>query len=186
MEKNYYEILEVDKHASPEIIKKAYNTLAKKYHPDLQPDERKEFAEKKLQSINEAYEILSNPEKRKKYDSFLSETIISKQEYDSIYMENLKLRNIINEMQKKRYLQNNYELYDEKKEIYDDIYDNDNNDYLNEDNNYDYSYQNTFKNYLKNFIAIIITILILFVLWHIPFIQNLIKDNILFNISSIQ
>lgn len=40
MEKNYYEILEVDKNASPEIIKKAYSTLAKKYHPDLQPEEK--------------------------------------------------------------------------------------------------------------------------------------------------
>ena len=67
MEKNYYEILEVDKHASSDIIKKAYTTLAKKYHPDLQPDDQKEDAKKKLQKINEAYETLSNEELRKEY-----------------------------------------------------------------------------------------------------------------------
>ena len=65
--KNYYEILEVDKHASSDIIKKAYTTLAKKYHPDLQPDDQKEDAKKKLQKINEAYETLSNEELRKEY-----------------------------------------------------------------------------------------------------------------------
>ena len=46
MEKNYYEILEVDKHASSDIIKKAYTTLAKKYHPDLQPDDQKKSYKK--------------------------------------------------------------------------------------------------------------------------------------------
>lgn len=191
MEKNYYEILEVDKKASPEIIKKSYSTLAKKYHPDLQPEDMKQDAEEKFKLINEAYEVLSAPEKRKNYDASLSENIISKEEYDSLYIENQKLKNIINQMQK-RYLQNNYELYDEKKETYDNMYDNQNSDYLNEDNNYDfnnnydYPYQKTAKDRVKNLIAIIITILILFVLWHIPFVQNLIKDNILFNLFSIQ
>lgn len=190
MEKNYYEILEVDKKASPEIIKKSYSTLAKKYHPDLQPEDMKQDAEEKFKLINEAYEVLSDPEKRKNYDASLSENMISKEEYDSLYIENQKLKNIINQMQK-RYLQNNYELYDEKKENYYNMYDNQNSDYLNEDNNYDsnnnydYTYQKTAKDRVKNLIAIIITILILFVLWHIPFIQNLIKDNILFNLFSI-
>lgn len=191
MKKNYYEILEVDKKASPEIIKKSYSTLAKKYHPDLQPEDMKQDAEEKFKLINEAYEVLSDPEKRKNYDTSLSENIISKEEYDSLYIENQKLKNIINQMQK-RYLQDNYELYDEKKETYDNMYDNQNSDYLNEDNNYDsnnnydYTYQKTAKDRVKNLIAIIITILILFVLWHIPFVQNLIKDNILFNLFSIQ
>ncbi len=47
MEQNYYEILEVNKNASPEIIEKAYKTLVKKYHPDLQQDENKNKYEKK-------------------------------------------------------------------------------------------------------------------------------------------
>lgn len=184
MEKNYYEILEVDKKASPEIIKKSYSTLAKKYHPDLQPEGMKQIAEEKFKLINEAYEVLSDPEKRKNYDAFLSENMISKEEYDSLYIENQKLKNIINQMQK-RYLQDNYELYDEKKETYDNMY---NNDYINKNDNYDlnnncdYPYQKTSKDRIKNLIAIIITILILFVLWHIPFIQNLIKDTILSNL----
>jgi len=63
---DYYEILEVHPKASQEIIKKAYFTLAKKYHPDVYPD--KEFAVKKMAMLNEAYEVLSNPEKRRAYD----------------------------------------------------------------------------------------------------------------------
>ena len=64
---DYYEILEVHPKASQEIIKKAYFTLAKKYHPDVYPD--KEFAIKKMAMLNEAYEVLGNPEKRKAYDA---------------------------------------------------------------------------------------------------------------------
>lgn len=66
--KNYYEILEVSKNASKEVIEKAYKVLAKKYHPDLQQDAQKEEAEQKMKLINEAYELLSDDEKRKNYD----------------------------------------------------------------------------------------------------------------------
>ena len=69
--KNYYEILEVDKNASEEVIEKAYKTLAKKYHPDLQTAENKEYAEKRMKEINEAYYILSDEQKRKAYDEKL-------------------------------------------------------------------------------------------------------------------
>ena len=65
---NYYEILQVDKNASDEIIEKAYKLLAKKYHPDIQPDDKKKWAEDKLKQINEAYGVLSNKEHRMKYD----------------------------------------------------------------------------------------------------------------------
>ena len=63
---DYYEILEVHPKASQEIIKKAYTLLAKKYHPDVYPD--KVFANKKMALLNEAYAILSDPQKRKEYD----------------------------------------------------------------------------------------------------------------------
>lgn len=74
MEKNYYDILEVNKNASPEVIEKAYKTLVKKYHPDLQTDSSKEKAENKMKELNEAYEILSNTEKRQAYNSKLEES----------------------------------------------------------------------------------------------------------------
>ena len=65
---NLYEILEVSEKASKEVIEKAYHVLAKKYHPDLQQEVQKQEAEKKMKQINEAYEILSDEEKRKEYD----------------------------------------------------------------------------------------------------------------------
>nr|WP_206155233.1 molecular chaperone DnaJ [Caldanaerobacter subterraneus] len=63
-----YEILGVDRNASQEEIKKAYRRLAKKYHPDLNPGDKE--AEQKFKEINEAYEILSDPQKRAQYDQF--------------------------------------------------------------------------------------------------------------------
>ncbi len=65
---DYYKILEVDKTAATDDIKKAYRKLARKYHPDLNPNNAE--AHKKFQQINEANEVLSDPEKRKKYDQY--------------------------------------------------------------------------------------------------------------------
>lgn len=67
--KNYYEILEVSENASKEVIDKAYKVLAKKYHPDLQEEKNKKAAEEKIKSLNEAYEVLSNPQKKQVYDA---------------------------------------------------------------------------------------------------------------------
>ena len=64
---DYYKTLGVSRSASNKDIKKAYRQLARKYHPDLQPDDKS--AEQKLKTINEAYDVLGNPEKRTKYDS---------------------------------------------------------------------------------------------------------------------
>lgn len=66
--KDYYKILGVDKNTSQEDIKKAYRKLAKKYHPDLNPNDNK--AQEKFKGINEAYEVLGDAEKKKKYDTF--------------------------------------------------------------------------------------------------------------------
>ena len=64
-----YDILEVSKKASKEIIEKAYKTLAKKYHPDLQnSDNEKKIAEERMKAINEAYSVLSDEQKRAEYD----------------------------------------------------------------------------------------------------------------------
>ena len=69
MAKNYYEVLGVDKSASDDEIKKAYRKLAKQWHPDANPDNKAE-AEAKFKEVGEAYEVLSNPQKRKNYDQF--------------------------------------------------------------------------------------------------------------------
>lgn len=65
---DYYKILEIPKNASTDDIKKAYRKLARKYHPDLNPKDKD--ANKRFQLINEANEVLSDPEKRKKYDRY--------------------------------------------------------------------------------------------------------------------
>mgnify|MGYP002584597358 CR=1 FL=1 len=96
MEKNYYDILEVNKNASPEIIEKAYKTLVKKYHPDLQDNNLKAEYEEKIKLINEAFEVLSDSEKRKNYDLNLKQTEFSVEDYNNLINENLKLKNEIN------------------------------------------------------------------------------------------
>ena len=66
--RDYYEVLGVSKSATPEELKKAYRQLALKYHPDRNPGDKE--AEEKFKEAAEAYEVLSNPEKRQRYDQF--------------------------------------------------------------------------------------------------------------------
>ena len=78
--KNYYEILEVNKKASKEVIEKAYKVLVKKYHPDLYSGQKKEYAEKKIKEINEAYNVLTDEFMKEQYDAELE-----KQEQETLY-----------------------------------------------------------------------------------------------------
>ncbi len=66
--RDYYEVLGVPKNADEAALKKAYRSLAKKYHPDMNPGDKE--AEQKFKEVNEAYAILSDPEKRGQYDQF--------------------------------------------------------------------------------------------------------------------
>jgi len=66
--RDYYEVLNINKDATEQDIKRAFRQLAKKYHPDLNPDNKE--AEQKFKEVNEAYEILSDPDKKVRYDRF--------------------------------------------------------------------------------------------------------------------
>lgn len=102
--KNYYEILEVDKNASEEVIEKAYKTLAKKYHPDLQNDSD---CQDKMRQINEAYEILSNDFKRREYDEKIKRQSVSIEEYNRIIQENNRLKKDLKRVANQREISQN-------------------------------------------------------------------------------
>jgi possible chaperone dnaJ len=182
LEQNYYDILEVNKNASPEIIEKAYKTLVKKYHPDLQENDLKIKYEEKIKKINEAYSILSDSEKRKNYDLFLKNNEVSIDDYNKLYQENIILKKEINYL-KNNYKQNNinnnlnninYYIENIRKNNYEKY-----NTEKNKENNSKIEneiYEINYKRILKNILALIITIFIIFIissiLWHIPFTKN--------------
>ncbi len=92
--KNYYEILEVNEHASKEIIEKAYRTLVKRYHPDLYSSTQKQSAEQKLRDLNEAYDVLSDDFLRRQYDrEFQKEQESKNTEYGENQNQNRNRRN---------------------------------------------------------------------------------------------
>ncbi len=179
MEENYYDILEINKNASPEIIEKAYKTLVKKYHPDLQQNNYKNNYEEKIKKINEAYETLSNPEKKYNYDLYLKKFEISKDEYNKLYNENINLKNEINYLKNNLFqIKNNLNHFDNKNQFvqrkhypFNLTY---NNDYKTSFNNI--NLKNNYKNFFKNILAIFLTILffiiLIFILWNIPFTKN--------------
>ncbi len=187
MEKNYYEILEINKNASKEIMDKAYKTLIKKYHPDLQQNNLKEKYEEKIKIINEAYEILSNSQKRAEYDLTLKNPEISQTDYNNLKQENTNLKNQIN------YLKNNYNKYNysKTKNIQNNNHEANNpqdyKDAINEAIRNAYydayinnlkaqgckiKYKKTIKDYLSIFLTIIIFIILFVIFWNIPPIKN--------------
>ena len=196
---NYYKILEVDRDASPEVIEKAYRALAKKYHPDLQESNMKQKAEEKLKLINEAYEVLSNPDSKAKYDATLKQNEVSEEDFNRISEENRNLYNEINSLKHNNNYNNNYgttqnnnlteEEIRRQQEEYQRQYEQQleyenqmqqarqkayHDAYIQDLKNRGYKirYKKMPKDYLKNFIAFMLTVAILFILWQIPFIQN--------------
>lgn len=98
--KNYYEILEVNKNASREVIDKAYKVLIKKYHPDQYLGNEKILAEQKTQEVNEAYHVLSDEFLRSQYNFELKKAEIK--DFEKIYKEeNIQKENYENENQNK-------------------------------------------------------------------------------------
>ena len=202
MDKNYYEILEINKNASPEIIEKAYKTLVKKYHPDLQKENLKSKYEEKIKNINEAYEVLSNVEKRKNYDLNLKSNEISTEEYNNLYNENIYLKkeinnlknlnkNIINNENNNYYKNTQNNINQNNKNNFknnsntnnENIYNNKINNAINKayydayiqdlkNRGYKINYKKTWKDFLALLMTILIFIIIAFIIWHIPFTKN--------------
>jgi len=176
MEKNYYEILEVDKNASNEIIEKAYKTLAKKYHPDLQSGEIKKKYEEKMKRINEAYSILSDENQKSIYDEQLQNMEITQEEYKNLVEENIllkqevaKLSQNIQQGNQKVNIEQQYSehINNAVRQAYQDAYVQD-----LRNRGYKIRYKKTFKEKLKNVAAIIIIIFIIVLICQLPFVKS--------------
>lgn len=197
--KNYYELLEVDIHASSEIIDKAFKVLAKKYHPDTQEADKKEWAEEQFKLINEAYEVLSDKEKRESYTKEL--------EFDkNSQLEALLLKNADLEIQIENLQEELFTLRNASYNTNTTTPNNDNpshqsdasiaQDYAQRFNNYVHYYQNAqpqqtsqdqtnyyesyyhpIKSKLKSLLAFFTTIGVIilagFLLWKIPFTHDM-------------
>lgn len=177
--KNYYEILEVNPKASEDIIKKVYKIKVKQNHPDLFQGEEKKKAEEKTKEITEAYDILSNKEKRQNYDLELKnneneekdkyikyESIISSLKSENEYLKNVIIskNNIINE-----FLGNESDTYKSSSNTYykqNDKTEHKSNIQSNNSPNYFYSILYDLKqSILKLAIFIIILLLLLLIFW---------------------
>lgn len=182
MEKNYYEVLEVDKNASDEIIGRAYKVLAKRYHPDLQEGATKIEYEEQMKKINEAYSILSDNDKRKEYDMKLQNTIITIEEYQGVLRENAILK------EKLQILLNQNNTYQPvRKPVRDSVR---NNVYYNSEPQYTKNNYKTkidfIKKHLKKLGIILAVIATLILIAQIPFVKRYLiqfyENNILIKI----
>ena len=174
--KTLYEILEVSESASKEIIEKAYKVLAKRYHPDLQNENDKLKAEDMMKKINEAYDILSNDEKRKKYDAELLEKRqnatstqaqeqYSSQQPDSAYDAKSKVAD--------EYIKKQEELQKKMQEQYQQKYQNAYESYLRS-LGYKIKYKWTWKKIKELLKTLLIILIIVVILWFFPPTHNLI------------
>lgn len=199
MEKNYYDILQINKNAAPEIVEKAYKTLVRMYHPDLQEGANKQEYEEKLKLINEAYETLSNEQKRKQYDLELEQIEQMKRQQENIENSYSNFNNSYNpnvsnnQYQNPNNYNNNYDINEkveqariqnEKQRMYDEEeYNRQINDAINKayhdayiqdlkNRGYTIEYKKSFKDHIKNFAIFIITIFILYLILKLPFVRN--------------
>ena len=197
--KNYYEILEVNKKASKEVIEKAYKVLVKKYHPDLYTGQKKNYAEEKVKEINEAYSVLTDEFMKEQYDSELE-----KQEQAELYKKynekqtDNNLNDNVNSINNNKKENKNYKSQQNKKEV-DDF-----NERMKKHKVGSFAgivelckelYKNkprreeikeiTKKDVIALILTIIVVILIGIALWYIPFtngwMRELLFENPLFN-----
>ena len=187
----YYEILEVSRMASKEVITKAYKVLVRKYHPDLEQDEgKKEEAKEKMVRINEAYETLSDDEKRKKYDdtiAILEEKEKKKQQGKTQNVnrniDNVNSNNNISIIDNRNNLNNDTKLQEEmqraeeeiqmhKQNIVNQMYE----DYYNTLRRMGYKVVTVrpLKERIKAYVIAGIVILLLILIYNIPFIRGFI------------
>ncbi|MCI9038375.1 MAG: J domain-containing protein [Clostridia bacterium] len=187
--KTLYEILEVSENASKEIVEKAYKVLAKKYHPDLQAEGDKQEAEKKMKQINEAYEVLSDEEKRKEYDLKLtqerSKEEVQKQSQTEYYQNQYTQPYQTQPMSEKEYREALKRQYQERREEqerqrqmqeqYEQRYQQAYEGYLRS-LGYKIKYKWTWKRFRDLMITIFIIIVICAILWFFPPTNKLIMD----------
>ena len=191
----YYEILEVSRMSSKEVITKAYKVLVRKYHPDLEQDEgKKEEAKEKMVRINEAYETLSDDEKRKKYDDTIAileekERIAKEKERQQSKTQNINnnrninVNNNINNIDNRNNLNNDTILQEEmqraeeeiqmhKQNIVNQMYE----DYYNTLRRMGYNVVTVrpLKERIKAYLIAGIVILLLILIYNIPFIRGFI------------
>lgn len=171
MEKNYYEILEIDRNASKEIIDKAYKTLAKKYHPDLQKKNVK-ACEEKMKKINEAYAVLTNEEQREAYNQQLEDYVVPIEEYHQLLQENKILKEKLNEIYNPTTNINkiNIQFDAEEKAQHSNLEQTSRINYIK--NIRKHINKKTIKEYEKNLIAVLLTILIFIIIIQIPFVKK--------------
>lgn len=175
--KNYYDILEVNRLASKEVIDKAYRVLVIKYHPDKQVGNAKLYCESKLKEINEAYEVLSNEFLREQYNMELErEEMLRYHQSNAQYVEqepNKQSRNIKKDVDEDR----TYRVgtFSAVRELAREVFSNRPN--ISEAPNQ--------KTWIAILLTIIIIILLGIILWFIPFtngwMRELIFENPLFS-----
>lgn len=167
--KTFYDWLEVSPKASSEVIEKAYKTLVKKYHPDLQQSNKLKN-EEIIKKINESYSVLSDKTKRANYDALL-------QASDYKAQTNIEFQNKQSEIEQEYYRQ----VENARQQAYHDAYIQD-----MKNRGYKIRYKKSFKDYVRIIITIVVIMFIIWILWQIPFIRSWItrlsNDNLIVKI----
>ena len=185
--KTYYDWLEVSPKASPEVIEKAYKALVKKYHPDLQENKNTQ-SEELIKKINEAYDVLSDKEKRNAYD----ERLLA-EEHERIQIQQNQMRQHHNNTSNIQHQNQNHPTQEElelnykqqveaaRQQAYYDAYVQD-----MRNRGYKFKQKKSFKDYLKTVIIILIIFASIWLIWQIPpvrnWINNLAKNNFIIKI----